>query len=548
MHDLRVRFGAILALALLPLLVFAMVQSYFDYRRDSADRRVLLTTSAVNAASEIVDTLDNAKAILRVVTNTIGNKSECDADLDDIIQAVPRLDYLAITDNEGEYICRANNVSGAALKYEFQGVPTPDRPFFTETRTPEGESTRYESAVVVSYGVFEDNKLNRVALAGFKLAQLHALADRRLLDDDTHFAVINRRGEALFGGRGQKAQTRMTWIKAVGSEGRYEGQITRDDGTEREIFVVESGSDGLYVAVSRPNDTLWSWSKLNPFSSLLVPILAWLFGFTAIWLATDKLILVHLRKMRRAAADFSRGDFDRRIGDLDSPPQSIHSLGQSFDLMADKLSERDNIITDSLDEKENLLREIHHRVKNNLQIIISLLNMQERKLTDEQGLAAINETRSRIGAIALVHRGLYESADLRYVDMQVFLDRLTQELSVALGTKQRDITISTQADCEVMEADTATPVALFVVEALTNSIKHGVAAGGQINVTLSQNTDVVTVTVSDTGGSVSGDKKAIAGTGTKLIKGFARQLGGRVEIDNTDTDYTVSLIFKLRKV
>lgn len=340
----------------------------------------------------------------------------------------------------------------------------------------------------------------------------------------------------------------MKWIDALSREKRYEGEITRADGSIRDIFVVESGSDGLFVAVSRPKDTLWSWSKLNPFSSLLVPILAWLFGFVAIWLSTDKLILTHLRKMRRAAKEFSTGDLDTRIGELNNPPQSIHSLGQSFDLMADKLSERETTIADALEEKETLLREIHHRVKNNLQIIISLLNMQERKLTDPEGLDAVSETRSRIGAIALVHRGLYESADLRYVDMQVFLDRLTDELSVVLGSRERGISINTTAVCDVMEADTATPVALFIVEALTNSVKHGVVSGGQVDIALTQDGDVVTVSVSDTGGTPPGSAEAIPGMGTKLIKGFARQLGGRVNVENTAAKYAVSLIFKLRKL
>jgi two-component sensor histidine kinase len=226
---------------------------------------------------------------------------------------------------------------------------------------------------------------------------------------------------------------------------------------------------------------------------------------------------------------------------------SIKTLGYSFDSLADTLAKREADIRDSLDEKETLLREIHHRVKNNLQIIISLLNMQERKSKSAHELDAITETRSRINAIALVHRGLYESTDLRYVNMEVFLNRLVDELSLALGMKKQNIQLDIKVNCEPMEADTATPVALFVVEALTNAVKHGVNNGGDVEITLTQKNENVTVSIQDNGTSFDENTQHIVGTGTKLIRGFARQLGGTIDVRNDRSGYKVSLDFVLRK-
>ena len=171
--------------------------------------------------------------------------------------------------------------------------------------------------------------------------------------------------------------------------------------------------------------------------------------------------------------------------------------------------------------------------------------MQERKLVDTQGLLAIIETRSRINAIALVHRGLYESTDLRYVDMNTFLDRLIPELAIAFGLEARGITVSTAASCDPMEADTATPVALLIVEALTNSVKHGVKSGGHISIVITQEGDQVNVSIADNGKEDpnAGEQPNGTGTGTKLIKGFARQLGGKLDIKNSEEGYTVSLKF-----
>lgn len=548
MQDLRIRFGVILAMALLPILVFAVVQSYFDYKTYTIEHHEELKSSAVDAASDVLDTLNNAKAILRVTANMVDTSDDCDAKLDRIITAIPRLDYLGVADTSGRYICRANNPGTGEASYDFANLPTVENPFFTETRAPQGDSERYEAALVMSYGVFEQGDLQKVILAGFKLRNLRALTDKSKLADDTNIAIINRRGEALIGGRTQTPEIRRGWIEAIKETGHFEGQIKDGAGNPRNLFVVESGTDGIYVATSTPRSSLVSWSVLNPFSSLVVPILAWLFGFVAIWLAADQLILIHLRRMRKVALEFAGGSLDNRIGQLNNPPQSIRTLGKSFDFMADRLSEREAALSDSLDEKETLLREIHHRVKNNLQIIISLLNMQERKLTDENGLSAIKETRSRINAIALVHRGLYESKDLRYVNMQTFLERLTSELVTALGMEDRNIDVTIKANCEPMEADTATPVALFIVEALTNSVKHGVSHGGDISIDISQNENLVNICVLDSGGAVPETNFSTAGTGTKLIKGFARQLGGDIVVNSDGDRYEVSLIFELRKI
>jgi two-component sensor histidine kinase len=488
--------------------------------------------------------------MLAVIGSLVENSESCDQELDEVIKAVPQLDYLGITDAEGRFICRANNSKTgdiAVARYVFEALPTPEMPFVKETRSPEVETERYEAAVVVSYGIFEGPSLDRVVLAGFKLRELRALTDRSLLDQDTHIAIINHHGEALIGGRTQTPEKRLEWIDVVNTQGQYEGKIEDVDGSLRNIFVVQSGSDNLYVAMSNPESNIISWSQLNPFSSIIVPILAWLFGFVAIWLATDKLVLIHLRKMQRATKLFAKGNYDARVGTLNDPPMSIKTLGYSFDSLADTLAKREADIRDSLDEKETLLREIHHRVKNNLQIIISLLNMQERKSKSAHELDAITETRSRINAIALVHRGLYESTDLRYVNMEVFLNRLVDELSLALGMKKQNIQLDIKVNCEPMEADTATPVALFVVEALTNAVKHGVNHGGDVEITLTQKNENVTVSIQDNGTSFDENTQHIVGTGTKLIRGFARQLGGTIDVRNDRSGYKVSLDFVLRK-
>lgn len=275
---------------------------------------------------------------------------------------------------------------------------------------------------------------------------------------------------------------------------------------------------------------------------VFVSILAWVFAYFSLWLTTDKLVFSHLRQIRAASDEFATGNLEARVGELKSAPTRIAQLAEAFDLMADNISERELRLIDNLDEKETLLREIHHRVKNNLQIIISLLNIQERKIQSEEGLLAIRETRSRITAIALVHRGLYEGEDLRVINMPIFLNRLVNELRVGLGADSQNVSIALDVVPINFEPDRAIPIALFVVEALTNSIKHGVKNGGRIEMSLARKDEIVTITVSDNGqGVVSFAKR---GTGSKLMKGFARQLMGTFRHHDVDQGYKVSLSFR----
>lgn len=277
-----------------------------------------------------------------------------------------------------------------------------------------------------------------------------------------------------------------------------------------------------------------------------VCFLALFFAYLSIWISTDKLIFIPLRKIRAASMRFSKGDLEARVDNLSRVPDKISALGTTFNEMADHISVREARLLDNLVEKETLLREIHHRVKNNLQIIISLLNMQERKLTDEAGLDAIQETRSRINAIALVHRGLYEGDDLRVIRMDIFLKRLITELEAGLEVEETGIEVKLEVGCDAMEPDSVIPVALFIVEALSNSVKHGLSEGGTIKITLSCKGNDISVSVEDDGQGVG--PTSPPGVGYKLMRGFARQLSGEFIIQDREKGHGVTLKFPLEEV
>lgn len=540
MKDLRVRFGFILALALLPLLVFSIWRSYDDYRQDTLIRAKNTELAARIAVSDIVESLETSRAVLRFSSTLIARES-CLSDLAKIAQEYERFHNVIQTDASGKVQCAARAVrddgtQGSLIASQL----TENNPFSTQIVSFNVSDGRPETVLVTAHGLFKDGKLDSVIAATEDIRNLEGLLQKAEPAEGDQIALFNRHGDLLIGNwRGGDLKA----LAARTPEQFFTERFQGEDADSRRVSVIPTGDKQIFVGVAAAKQNLLDSNKFNPFSSAIIPIMAWLFGFAAIWLSTDQLILIHLRRMRTATLGFAKGNRDVRVGKMNNPPASIYALGKNFDMMADRIEEREHTIQDALEEKETLLREIHHRVKNNLQIIISLLNMQERKLKDKQGLAAIVETRSRINAIALVHRGLYESEDLRYVNMQTFLDRLIPDLAIAFGLEARKITVETVAKCAPLEADTATPVALFIVEALTNAVKHGVGKGGKINIDITQEEETVSVKVSDDGKTAPQPVNAKGGTGTKLIKGFARQLGGELDIQNEGNGYAVTLNF-----
>lgn len=540
MKDLRVRLGVILALALLPLLIFSIWRSYSDYNRDQALLRSNTNLTARIALSEIDNSFVRTQSILRFTSTLLAGET-CRADLRRLTDEYPRFHNLIHADSTGQINCSSKPVRSSAEKASMLLEKlSEDAPFATAIFDLPSLNGEPERIIATAHATFENGEMSGVFVAAEDIEFLLGLLQKSKILEDSEIAIFNGRGERL--GGDWKGDDLRAFTKSLPSK-EFSNRLDTEDAAGRSILVLPTPADDIFLAISSDKSESSFWKNFNPLTYAAIPILAWLFGFGAIWLATDQLILIHLRRMRRTTLEFAKGNRDARVGEMMNPPASIYTLGKNFDMMADSIADREAAIGDSLDEKETLLREIHHRVKNNLQIIISLLNMQERKLTDKEGLAAIVDTRSRINAIALVHRGLYESKDLRFVNMQTFLDRLLPELAVALGLKARGITVTTQADCDPMEADTATPVALFIVEALTNAVKHGVSGGGQIRIDISQAKTGVNVVVSDNGTTSSATQKSSGGMGTKLMKGFARQLGGTLKQMPGKNGFEISLNF-----
>jgi two-component sensor histidine kinase len=212
--------------------------------------------------------------------------------------------------------------------------------------------------------------------------------------------------------------------------------------------------------------------------------------------------------------------------------------------MAEAIAARDASLMDSIDQKDALMREIHHRVKNNLQVITSLVNMQQRALTDPSARMAMGDMRHRIGALALIYRALYQGADLKRVDLRQFLSDLIGQLVTDQQGQTKLVRAELSADELIIDPDKLAPLALFAVEAISNAQKHALAMKeGALHVRFTVNGEEAELVIADEG---SGAAPVLTGEGVgrALMTAFARQLRGRMELSpNGEGGVTARLVF-----
>jgi PAS domain S-box-containing protein len=202
----------------------------------------------------------------------------------------------------------------------------------------------------------------------------------------------------------------------------------------------------------------------------------------------------------------------------------------------------------ALAEKDALLKEVHHRVKNNLQIISSLLNLQFDRVQDPGLRAMVMESQNRIRAMALVHEQLYRSETLMRLDTRVFLDSLVWSLVRSYATTDLQVEAVVEADATALDLDVAIPIALVINELVSNSLKHAFPAGragNRLVVSLRRTAEGRReLVVRDNGVGVPPDLDITAThtLGLSLVMNLVHQIGGTVR-HRTGNDTEFSVIF-----
>jgi two-component sensor histidine kinase/tetratricopeptide (TPR) repeat protein len=212
-----------------------------------------------------------------------------------------------------------------------------------------------------------------------------------------------------------------------------------------------------------------------------------------------------------------------------------------------KIKFQNNIIEKSLSEKELLLKEIHHRVKNNLQVVSSLLSLQSEYIKDDTALSAINEGRNRVRSMALIHQNLYSEDNLTGINVKSYLEKLIEGLFNTYNINEDQITLGLNIEDIALDVDIVVPLGLIANELVSNSLKHAFTEQSQGRITVSLTTDIngLAFRVNDNGKGVdtSLNIKDMESFGYQMIYAFKEKLQAKLFIENNDGT-SVSLFIK----
>jgi two-component sensor histidine kinase len=203
----------------------------------------------------------------------------------------------------------------------------------------------------------------------------------------------------------------------------------------------------------------------------------------------------------------------------------------------------EEFLRSSLEEKTTLLKEVHHRVKNNLQIVASLLNLQASRLEDARMVAAFRNVEGRIVSMALLHEALYRSDSLSRIDFSAYVEKLCGQLLRSFDSLSNKVTLERRIASIGLSLERSVPCGLIINELVSNALKHAFPGGraGKIVVEMSfADGDLVVLGVRDDGvGLPAGFDAATSPTlGLRLVQKLAQQLGGRCETENTGNEGT----------
>lgn len=204
-----------------------------------------------------------------------------------------------------------------------------------------------------------------------------------------------------------------------------------------------------------------------------------------------------------------------------------------------------------LQQRETMLREIHHRVKNNMQVMSSLLNLQSRVASNPATSKMLQENQNRIQSMALLHEILYQSEDLALVDFSKYVRRMADHLFRSYGVDSRQICLVAELEAVGLELDDALPCGLLISEVISNSLKHGFPDGrkGEVRISLRpQSSTALSLVLTDNGIGLPPDLDWMTSRslGLRLVRALAEQLQASLDI-RSENGTEVRLVFMARR-
>ncbi|MEW6011374.1 MAG: sensor histidine kinase [Euryarchaeota archaeon] len=240
--------------------------------------------------------------------------------------------------------------------------------------------------------------------------------------------------------------------------------------------------------------------------------------------------------LRSIMKDLTRYKHDLKTSDAQY--DQLTQLNNELTTTKRKLVKKNIQLEKALEEKEMLLKEIHHRVKNNLMVISSLLSLQSRYIKDKKALAVFKESQNRAKSMALIHEKLYRSTDLKRIDFGEYIRTFSAELYHSIVGDPRQVKLELNVEHVMLDINTSIPLGLIVNELITNSMKYAFPPGteGKIKIDFYPQDDYFILNVSDDGIGIPEevDIENTKSLGLQLVNSLTEQINGQLTVNRKD--------------
>ena len=549
--SLRTRLVVVVTVALLPVLALS---AWYAVREQRTTERRRVETVAAAAELVVARHRELFEATRRLLVamceeNTVrqsaspeataGDINRCEAYLGQVLQKFPN-EYSSafVTDAAGTARCSSAPIA--------VGMGFSDREIFRLVRET-GKFTvgaqiasRVTPTAVIptALPILKDGEFRGMCALEISLGSFADLVTPASTADPIAVSLVDRRGVSL-AGSAEAARVLPVAVRLaaaiVGDQKAFReyGQ----DGQLYEFHLLPLADTSIFVVAAAPVAEGFP-SLLDDWGGFILVVLALAAALAAVWLGADRWCVQPLRYIRDFADRVARGD-DMKLEPKRPWGPELASVGEGVRAMAAAIASREAELRDGLEQRDHMLREIHHRVKNNLQMISSLLNLQAGEIRSPRIRRFFGDAQNRVLTLSILHRHLYERSSWSLVDFQQFISDLVRQISVGRRKPDRpQPRYQIRAPIMAVGPDIAIPIGLIVTEAVSSALNRNFdnVTAPEIRIEAADKAGSVELTIEDNGvgGGGSLEPDARGGFGLTLIRGLAMQLGGEAHISSRE--------------
>lgn len=558
-RSLTIYLAVLVTLALLPLGIIALFQTRSVISAaEEISRKSLLARTFAAAGDEremLQMAVGAASGLAAFVTSVSDDTGACSALMRSFVTTRTEFVFAGYIAPSGVMACSSTDevvdFSGSA---EFRALVANPRLRFAVNR--KGRISG-QSVMLVTQPVFVNGRLEGFVTLSIPHVLTRDSAETFDLNEGIVIALYDSEGELLASNVGldnvqdylpRDEDSRMALVEG----GRAFTALT-PSGEERIFAITSLIPNQIAVIGSWPREAALASAKTGRvWLTLAFPILMWIAGLgVALW-GLHRMVIRHLNSLRSALRRFALGE-RAPMPPLGDAPEEFEYLRTAFNRMALLVGDAEARTERDLQEKTILLREVHHRVKNNLQLVASIMNMHARTAKTPEARRLLGQLQRRVRGLAMVHHTLNDDAQMTTIDTRTLIRRLVTELAQPAPINGRHVDVTTDAVSVELGQDQSVALSMLLAEAVTNAVKYvGIPEGGkpEIEVRLSESAPgKLVLCVSNTRGanneSETDNVFVSGGIGRRLMQAFVAQIGGTDEITETPDAYVYEVTFEV---